>query len=387
MKFGLWYERAQHRQTGPAVAVDASGNPVDPWLRGPQILRPDGTPFESRDWLTVSPAYQAYFADTISLLNDQGVVQLGLRTPHITRKFTNYASEAGGNSLIAYSFEKTYSALLPQLGLRYNLAKEHQVFANIGKNFRAPPNFAFAPTNNNISFVAGVPVLTGNVKAETAVATDVGYRYQGKDATLSATLFHVDFKNRQSNAFDPATQKSIYTNAGATKKEGLEFEAGSPVWNGFTGYASLTLQKETAKDNITVLSTGTNSVTLASAGKQFTLTPNTMVGLAVQYTAGPLYARVKVKHTGRQFATLLNDEAAPAYTLGDLDLGYKFADFGPLKSPLVRLNISNIGNTRYRNPNSNSQLTNQAVGTRPADVVSYYLGAPRLFSVTFSGDF
>ena len=389
LKFGLWYERAQHRQTGPAVGVDANGNPTDVWLRNGQLRRPDGTPFESRDWLTVSPAYQAYVADTISVMGDKGVVQLGLRTPYVTRKFTNHASEAGGNSLNSYAIEKSFSDVLPQVGLRYTLSTEQQVFANIGKNFRAPPNFAFAPTGSNVQMVGGVATLVGAVVAETAVATDVGFRYQGSEITLSATAFHVDFKNRQANSFDPVQLKSIYTNAGATKKQGLEFEAGSPVWNGFTAYASLTLQKETVKDDLTVLaaSSGTTPVKLATSGKQFTLTPNTLVGTAVQYSAGPLYARVKVKYTGKQYATLMNDEVAPAYTTGDLDVGYKLADMGALKSPLLRANISNIGNARYRNPSSGTSLTSVAVGTRPADVVTYYLGAPRLFSLTLSADF
>lgn len=382
LKFGLWYERAEHRQTGPMVAVDNAGNNTDVWLRNNLILRPDGTPFESRDWLTVSPAYQAYAADTISVLDGNGVISLGLRAPHITRKFTNYPSEAT-NSQTAYSFSKDYSQVLPQVGFRWYVTKEHQVFANIGKNFRAPPNFAFAPTNNNIQIVSGVPVLKGNVQAESSVATDLGYRFQSKLGTVSATLFHVDFKNRQSNAYDPVLDKSIYTNAGDTKKQGLELEAGSPVWNGFTAYASLTMQKETLKSDLTVA----KDQVIPLSGKQFTLTPETMVGLSVQYAAGPFYARVKVKHTGRQYATLMNDEAVPNYTLGDFDAGYKFADIGMLKSPLVRLNVSNIGNTKYRNPSSSSVINAVKVGSTNPGTVTYYLGAPRLFSLTLSADF
>lgn len=386
LRAGLWYERAQHRQTGPMVAVDANGH-FDVWLRNGIVMRPDGTPFESRDWLTVSPSQQFYVADSIAVMDGAGLLQLGLRTPHITRKFTNTASEAGGNSLNSYTFEKAFSDVLPQLGLRLNLDKSQQVFASIGKNFRAPPNFAFAPNNNNISFVAGQPVLTGDVKAETAITTDLGYRWQGAIGTLSATAFNVEFRDRQSNAFDPATQKSIYTNAGATRKRGIELEAGSREVGGFTAYASLTLQKETIRDDLTVLASGTTSVTIPTSGKEFTLTPGKMLGASLQYATGPMYVRLKAKVTGSQYATLMNDEAAPSYAVADLDAGYKFADIGALKSPMLRLNVSNIGNARYRNPASNSSITNQAFGSRPADTVSYYLGAPRLVSLTFSGDF
>ena len=126
---------------------------------------------------------------------------------------------------------------------------------------------------------------------------------------------------------------------------------------------------------------------IPTSGKQFTLTPNTMVGSSVQYANGPYYVRLKVKHTGKQYATLMNDEEAPAYTTGDLDAGYKFADIGMMKSPLVRMNISNIGNARYRNPSSNSVVNAKAVGSTAASTVFYYLGAPRLITFTFSADF
>ena len=382
LKLGLWYERAEHRQTGPMVRVDANGN-FDQWLSSNPVLRPNGTPFQSRDWLTVSPAYQAYVADTLSFDGDKGVLTFGLRTPRITRQFTNTASEAGGASLNNYSFSKSYSELLPQMGLRYNFSKEHQVFANIGKNFRAPPNFAFAPTNGNITVTAGVPALTTPIEAETAIATDLGYRYQSKDVSASVTAFNVDFKNRQSNAFDAATLKSVYTNAGKTTKRGIEFEGGSAVYKGFSAYVSATVQEDKLKDDVLVAA----GQLLPTKGKTYTLLPKYMLGSSVQYSSGPLYLRLKAKHTGKQWATLMNDEEVPAYTLVDFDAGYKLADFDFLKNPLLRLNVSNISNERYRNPNSGSVTNAVAVGARAAQTVFYYMGAPRLLSVTFSADF
>ncbi|MBL8310159.1 MAG: TonB-dependent receptor [Burkholderiales bacterium] len=375
LKFGVWYERAQHKQTGPAVLVDAAGNPADAWLRDGRLLRPDGSQYNSRDWLTISPAYQAYIADSFSFMNDRGVLQLGLRAPGVTRKFTNYASEAA-NSQTTYTIEKTYTDILPQLGVRFNVDREQQVFANVGKNFRAPPNFAFAPTNNNVAFINGVPTLVGKVEAETSVVTDVGYRFQGRSLTLSASVFNVDFKNRQANAFDPNTLKSIYTNAGDVRNRGLELELGTAAVNGWTAYGSLTVQKSKVLNDLRVSATST----LATSGKQFPMTPRMMAGLAIQYANGPLYARLKAKKTGRQFATLMNDEEAPSYMTADFDAGYRFANMGFIKNPMIRLNVSNVGNTKYRTPSSNAVLT-------AANTPFYYLGAPRFFSATLSADF
>ena len=382
LKFGLWYERAEHRQTGPAVRVDNNGD-FDQWLRENQILRPSGTPYQSRDWLTISPAYQAYVADTFSFDGDKGSLTLGLRAPHITRRFSNSSSEAGGASLNAYTFEKSYNEVLPQAGVRYNITKEHQVFANIGKNFRAPPNFAFAPTNGNITVTGGVPALTTPIDAETAVATDLGYRYQGKEVTASVTLFNVDFKNRQSNAFDPNTLKSVYANAGKTTKRGLEFEAGTALFGGFTAYLSATVQEDKLKSDLLIAA----GQLLPTTGKTYTLVPKYMAGTSLQYSSGPFYGRIKIKYTGKQWATLVNDEEVPAYTTADFDAGYKFGDLGFLKNALVRLNVSNIFDSKYRNPSSGSVTNAAAVGSRAAQTVFYYLGAPRLATLTFSTDF
>jgi iron complex outermembrane receptor protein len=389
LKLGFWYERAEHKQTGPAVGVDANGNPVDQWLRDGRITRADGSEFNSRDWLTISPSYQIYASDSFSFMNDRGMLTLGFRAPQITRKFSNFANE-GGNTVnfnSNYTIEKKFSDVLPQIGVRFNLDREQQVFVNVGKNFRAPPNFAFAPTNGNVTITNGVAVLTGDIKAETAINTDIGYRLQNKAITFSATAFNTDFKDRQATAFDPTTLRSIYTNAGKARTRGIELEAGTVPINGWSMYGSLTLQKSKVQNDIRASAT----VVLPTSGKQFALTPTMLAGLSLQYSNGPLYARVKAKKTGRQYATLMNDEEVPSYTTADFDAGYKFSDFMFVKSPQLRLNVSNLGNTKYRNPSSGFTLNAKPVvtsaGTLAAGNVFYYLGSPRFFSVTLSADF
>jgi iron complex outermembrane recepter protein len=391
MKLGFWYERAQHRQTGPAVGVDASGNPADQWLRDGRILRPDGSEFNSRNWLTTSPAYQTYFSDNVSFMNDRGLLTFGARALSITRKFTNFANQGGTavNFSSTYTVEKSFNDILPQIGARFNIDREQQVFANVGKNFRAPPNFAYAPTNGNVTIntTTGVATLTGDIKAETSINTDVGYRYQGKAFTASATAFNVDFKNRQATSFDPTTLKSIYTNAGGARTRGIELEAGSVPVNGWSVYGSLTLQKSKVLSDIRGGNSTAASTLLPTNGKQFALTPQMLAGLSLQYSEGPIYARIKAKKTGRQYATLLNDEEVPSYMTADFDAGYKFADFMFIKSPQLRLNVSNLGNTKYRNPSSGFILNAKQVGALAPGNLFYYLGAPRFASVTLSADF
>lgn len=399
LKAGVWYERAQHRQTQPAVQFNADGSPSDKWLREGCIQRVDGSCYEGRDWKTVSTSYQVYFNDQISFMGDRGLLSLGVRLPTVSRDVTSFASEAAIRSYASatattftnvnqgYQIKRNFHEALPQIGVRFNLDARQQVFANVAKNFRAPANFAF--TGANVRFVGGVIQPIQDIKAETSIMTDVGYRFQSRDFSLTATFFNSDFKNRQANATDPNTLVSVYTNAGRVNNRGFELEAGSGVFNGFSVYGSITAQKSEMKDNLATSSatSGAAPVILPTAGKQFGTTPRFMAGVALQYEQGPFYARLKGKYTGAQYATLMNDEQAPGYVVGDLDAGYKFGDFGMMKNTKLALNISNIGSARYRNPSSGTVTNAVAYQGSTISAPTYYLGAPRLTTVTLSADF
>lgn len=378
LRVGVWYERANHRQTQPAVPVDANGN-YAVWLNDGEIKRPDGSLYEGRDWKTISTAYQAYVSDNISFMGDRGMLSLGLRAPHVKRDVTNNANEG---FTTAYNMQRSYSELLPQVGVRFALDRRQQVFMNVGKNFRAAPNFAFTGSNVKLNAAGAVELVT-EAMPETSVMTDLGYRLQTRDFSLSATFFNSSFKDRQANAYDPVAERNTYTNAGRVNNRGLEFEAGTGSFNGFTAYASLTLQNSQLKDDITVA----KGQTIPTAGKRFTLTPKSMFAASLQYAVGPFYARAKIKRTGGQYATLMNDESVPAYTTGDFDAGYNFGNVGPMSNAQLRFNISNVGNAQYRNPSSGSVVNAVKVGSTNPGTVFYYLGAPRFASVTLSADF
>ena len=70
IKAGVWYERARHEQTGPMLLLTNEGERADVWLEEGKILRPDGHPAQSRDWISVSTAYQAFVQDTVSLVDE-----------------------------------------------------------------------------------------------------------------------------------------------------------------------------------------------------------------------------------------------------------------------------------------------------------------------------
>jgi iron complex outermembrane receptor protein len=379
---GFWYERARHEQTGPMVPVYADGTPYDYYLQSNQVLRPDGMPFQSRDSKTVSTAYQAFLQDTISVLGDKGTINIGVRTPTIERDFTSYPNE-GTSSLIGYHIKRTYRDVLPQLGARYRITNDDQLFASVAKNMKAPPNFAFFPSNGNVTFPNGVATLAGDVRAEKSYNLDVGYRHQDSKYIATFTAFAVDFRDRQATAIDPITNISSLTNVGKVKTHGFEIELGNTPVYGFAFYGSFGYTKSKIENDITVAANGV----LHTSGNEMPLTPKLKAGLSAEYQDGAFYTRLTAKATGKQQATLMNDELVPGYTTFGLDAGYTFANYGLLKRPKLTFNWSNITNKQYRNPSSQSVTNALAYPGVSSKTVFYYLGAPRFASVTLSVDF
>lgn len=389
---GFWWERANHRQTGSAVPVDDFGNMSDIYLRDPQIRRPDGTPFQSRNWKTVSTGYQAFIQDTISLMDDKLQINLGLRTPHIKRDFTNYINEGGAYN---YNIKRTYSDVLPQIGVRYRVTNDDQLYASLAKNMKAPGNFVYATTNGNVSVnpTTGVVTIVSDVKPEVSYSFDAGYRHQTSKWIGTVGIYGTDFRDRMATAYDPIALVSSTTNVGKVKNYGFELEAGNTPINGWSAYASYGYIKSEIKSDLIGGRNATTGVfqVLPTAGNEFPLTPKQKLGLSLQYENGGFWGRVSAKATSSQQASLVNDEQVGGYTVFNFDGGYKFGDWGNMKNAKLTFNVSNLTSKQYLNPSSQSAINGQAVttagGVVAAKNIFYYVGAPRFASATLSMDF
>ena len=383
---GFWWERAKHRQTGSAVPVDNFGNMSDIYLRDPQILRQDGTSYQSRNWSTVSTGYQAFIQDTISLMDDKLQINLGLRTPHIKRDFTNYINEGAP---VNYHIDRTYSDVLPQIGVRYRVTNDDQLYASLAKNMKAPGNFVYATTNGNVTWnkTTNAVTITSDVKPEVSYSFDAGYRHQTSKWIGTVDFFGTDFRDRMATAYDPIALVSSTTNVGKVKNYGFELEAGNTPIYGWSAYASFGYIKSEIKEDMLA---GKNQL-LPTAGNVFPLTPKQKLGLSLQYENGGFWGRVSAKSTSSQQATLLNDEQVGGYTVFNFDGGYKFGDWGNMKNAKLTFNVSNLTSKEYLNPSSQSVVNAKAVttagGVVSAKNVFYYVGAPRFASATLSMDF
>ncbi|WP_343585766.1 TonB-dependent receptor [Herbaspirillum sp.] len=390
LMFGYWYERARHQQTGQYSRIDNNGNPADLWQNNPDLwLRnQDGSVVQYRDTLTVSTGKSAFFQDSISLMNDKLNIQAGARYSSIDRDFTNYPSQSAGGY---YTVKKSYSDLLPSLGVRFQLDQAQSVFFNAAKNFKAPGNFSYFGLISGGSFVNGAytggTVRNVPVDKETSWNYDLGYRYNTDKWTFSSSVFYIDYRNRIATAYNPDTATKTDYNVGDSTSKGMELESGYALSKNLSLYGSLSYIKSKMKDSMKV--DAVNS--LPTGGKEYPDTPNWLSGLSLQYQQDGWYVFGQAKYTGRRYTTLVNDDAIGGYTVFNAGAGATFPSTSWLKKPTVRLNVYNLFDKQYLNLNSGSgsQFTTNAnaVGSIAGTAPSFYVGAPRTFTVTLTADF
>ncbi len=388
---GYWYERARHQQTGPYSPIDNSGNAADVWLNNPDawLKNQDGSFVQYRDTLTISTGKSAFVQDNISLMQDKLNLQLGARYSSIDRNVTNNPSQSSPGF---YTVQKSYSDLLPSLGIRYQLDQAQSVFFNAAKNFKAPGNFSFFNLISGGNFVNGVytggTVRNVPVDKETSWNYDLGYRYAADKWTFSGSVFYVDYKNRIASSFNPDTGNRTDYNVGDSTSKGLELESGYSLTKNLSLYGSLSYIKSKMDKDMPWAA----NFNLPTGGKEFPDTPNWLSGLSLQYAQDSWYVFGQGKYTGKRYTTLVNDDSLGGYTVFNAGAGYTFPSTTWLKKPTVRFNLNNIFNKQYLNLNSGSgsQFTSNAVAinsSAPAVPPTFYVSAPRSFSVTLVADF
>jgi iron complex outermembrane receptor protein len=380
---GYWFEHTNHRKTQPAVAFGTNGTSVDPWLQNPAnyILNPNGTPYQGRNFQTVNTAQSLFLQDEISLMQDRLKLILGVRKTSIRRDFTNYASQGGGDQF-NYNIQREYSKTLPSFAARYQMNNEQQLFFNVAENFRAPNDDVFYGLI--IGGTAAAPILRSvNATAETSTNYDLGYRYTGQDLTASGSLFLINFNNRIANAYNPSAATSTSYNVGSSNTRGIELESAWRFLPKWSTYGSLTYTQSTMLQNLNTAA----GVFETTAGHQFPDTPNWMAGASLQYRDGPWSHNLSAKYTGRRYSTLVNDESLSGFTLFSLDNSVHLPSSNLIKNPTLHLNIYNLFNASYLylNAGSGAGLTTRALGAGGV-APTYYVGAPRAFSMMLSAD-
>ncbi len=345
---GYWFELATHKQTAPYAPLNADGSIADPYLSSGQYVIPNG-PFagntlERRDTLTTTMTNMLFIGDTWSLLGDRLTLEYGIKQAWINRTVDNNLPGATPTS------KYDDSATLPQLGFRYKLNEQNQIFGSLGTSFRSTPNFTLTEAYSNSTGALTTPIKP--LPSEKSLTLELGHRYQGDMFATAASLFYTRYRNHQinSNVLDPSGSTvltGVAINAGAAEQMGLDVEIGTRrFFGGWRAYASGELLKTKILDNQAVALSSTLTDFLATAGKDLPRAPHYQTAIGLDYDDGHVFGNVTYKYTGAQYATLMNDEKMPGYGRLNAGIGYRFSDIGWAKQPEFKLNFFNLTNAK-----------------------------------------
>ena len=369
LDLGYWYERARQSQTQPFIPIKSDGTPVDSWGQpggSGQVTDANGNTVQGRNQYTVTPAQKVWLQDTWYATSDLTLVG-GLAWQHVERKGNNKGSlEAAPEQR-----SKTYSELLPNFSASYKLNPENQVFYNLTRNMRTPQNYVLYNVGDSFSLE---PEMSWN--------HELGWRFQGEEMMLSATLFYLNFTHRQVSTTNADGDYEMI-DAGKVQNRGLELEWSGLLPYNFNYYASYTYTDTEQKNN-----TSRSGIEVPTSGKQIPNAPKNLLNLSLGYDDGLFYSNITGKYVGAFYGDMTNDEKIGGRTLFDLSAGvYLPVDKKIVKSATLRFGIENLFDKEYltsaRTVVTNADEHNGLRGATPY----YNVGEERTFSVSLEATF
>lgn len=426
------FDKGNHRQTGQYGTISDSGNPQDVFGgkdgNGSKVYNADGYALRSRDRLSFATLNQLSLEWRGQFMEDKLFVTVGLRAPFFKRELNQFCltqnnsstvvctsapvyydvdsdpvtagvqasdilvtldAAAGGTQYLA-PFKKTvkYDAVLPNVGISYNLAPGHTVYLSYAEGLAAP--------RTDQLYTAGGVAATGvinlsDVEPETTKAWDLGYRFRSPQWIISTAVWKNDFENRIVSSYDPDLGFNVDRNVGSVKMWGFDAQAGWTPTETFSIYASASYTAAELQDDLLL---GATTV-LPLKGKTLVETPDWMFGLRAQWQATEnLTVGFQGKKVGERFTTDVNDEYAPGYKVFDLDLRYDLPWLSE-KGAYVQLNVTNLfDEDYYGNISSGTNAKTIAdvnpgpgVTSRAPNTAFVSIGAPRTVQLTFSTRF
>ena len=371
LQFGYWYERARQSQTQPFIALKNSGKPSDTWPDGDAVVDANGSTVQGRDRFTVTPAQKVWAQDTW-YINPDWTLVAGLAYMNVKRDGTNH----GSLTEQAEKRSQTYNKLLPNAGLKYQLDERDQLFYSLSRNMRIPQNY--------VLYDKGAGSI--DAKPETSWNHELGWRYTDDDMTVAATLFYMQFKDRQVSSKD-INGDFADINAGSVNNSGLELEWSGLLPRHFNYYTSYTYTKAEQQDDLTVYNAG-KAILLPTSGKQFANVPKNMLAANIGYDDGHYYGTFGGKYTSKLYGDLTNDEAISGRTVFNAGAGiYLPVDKKVVKDATLRLNVDNLFDKKYLDGVYTTKTNSASYsGFRDGDP-AYIVGLERTVTVSLEANF
>ncbi|WP_233965576.1 TonB-dependent receptor family protein [Pectobacterium versatile] len=369
LDIGYWFERARQRQTQPFIPIKSDGTPVN--ISGKpgdanQVTDANGNVVQGRNQFTVTPAHKIWVQDTW-FFSPEWTFTGGLAYQHVERDGTNLGSLYN----VAEKKNKKYHEFLPSFNAAYRINTENQVFYNITRNMRTPPNYVLYNVGDSI-----------NTKPELSWNQELGWRFQDEDMLLSASLFFIRFTDRQISSRNAAGDYEMI-NAGKVENKGLELEWSGKLPHNFNYFAAYTYTDTTQKNNL-----ATGGSQLPTTGKQVANAPKNMLNLGLGYDDGLYYAGVNSRYVGSFYGDMTNDEKIGGRTVFDLSAGvYLPVDKKIVKSATLRFGVNNLFDKEYLDSARSVSFNSRSYNGVSAGTPFYNVGEERTFSASLEATF
>ncbi|MHB1203646.1 MAG: TonB-dependent receptor, partial [Acidithiobacillus sp.] len=177
---GFWYEYNKHQLTRNYYNITSGDiNAYDRFLSNP-FATAFLQQFNTTTW-------QFFAQDQATFFNDRLKVTLGVKSPHVNIDATSLVGNRAAGSISAQR------ALLPQVGLNYQLTPSENIFFSYAQNMRAfQPGITGPFSTTQTAFNA----TSGSLKPETSQTLDIGIKTQRGNFQASLDAYLVNFDNR-----------------------------------------------------------------------------------------------------------------------------------------------------------------------------------------------
>ncbi|NTV09833.1 MAG: TonB-dependent receptor [Zoogloea sp.] len=365
---GVWYERNVFDQARRFYALGFN----DPG-RSPYDLPSD--PMATQwDYSFKTDTLQFHIQDTMRLSErltlNAGFKSLSASTSVDTRTGISFPGEI-----------KASKPFLPQLGVNYALSESDELFASVARNMRT---FQAAATGTSpfATTAAGFAAIRDDLKPETSINLEAGWRHRQEGFETLLTAYHVDFRDRLLAIQQGAGivgNPVVLANVGRVVTNGVEGGLSwSPARN-VTWFNSVSFNDSKYKDDFL-----DNGTLVQVSGKEVVDAPKFMLKSELGYDNGVLFGRIGAVHLSKRYYTYTNDNWVDGYTLWNLGAGYRLGNMAFVRDLAVQLNVTNLFNKEYISTIGSNGFTN----SDPSGTAQTLLtGAPRAVFVTVGGKF
>lgn len=400
----------RHRQTGEYTTLNADGTTTNVFGgkdgHGQKVFGSDGSFLRARDRFSIANLNQVAVEYRGEFMNEKLTLVAGLRAPFFKRELNQYcysqdgsfnvrctteapnATLANGNVTFAgsstqyikpYTAEKKYDDVLPNIGVNYEVAEHHFIYASYAEGFSAPRTDSLY----TVKRLADGTVANPGVQPEGTKAVDIGYRFQTPDVVAQVALWANKFENRIVSAYDEVLGISVDRNVGDAEGYGLDANASWNLEEYLTVFGSFSYNNSTLSNNLVLNAAGN---LLPTKDKFFVETPEYTFGGGFDWNlTEALRLSMDLKYTGERWSTDVNDEKVPSYTIVNASMRYDLPIFGD-KGSYVQLNVKNLFDEEFFG-NISSRTNAKAITGSSASSPTYAIGYPRTYQVTLSTRF